>query len=124
MVDFGKLLAKANVITVAVPEWGGDVQIAKLTALAQLRLADLGQSLTKTQDGKIESPEDALRFTVEVLAATIVDGDRRPFDNEDGRRFLQSESFTVLTRLMNAAMQLNGLGQAGEQAAIDAAKKN
>ena len=110
---------------VPVPEWGGDVRLQRLHAADRVSVVMLADTMERDEKGRIKHNADALRFGAELLALSIIDeGGKATFDHPDGRQFLVTEDPSLLRRLTDEAITLNGLGKAAAEAALDEAKKN
>ncbi len=102
--------------TITVPEWDSEqITIVKLSVRQRLQLNDNFKSRERDENGKLAETADAIEFTIELLACSIRLGDGSPFDSDEGRAYLASESMDLLKRLGDIAIDVNGF-LAGEGA--------
>jgi len=110
-------ILKANdlkIIEVEVPEWGGIVRLKEFTGGAREEYIFTLQAQSKNaKSGDI----DIRGLTSKLLSLCIVDDDGKPTFTASDIEALNSKSATVLNRLFEEALKLNGLdAKAAEQA--------
>lgn len=86
--------------TVAVPEWGGDVKLASMTAAERLDYEALAARVDKGE--KID-------LLVHMLATCAVDDEGRKLFRPDDVAALQDKHPAILFRLFRSAAALNAL---------------
>jgi hypothetical protein len=91
--------------TVSVPEWGGEVIVALMTAddrdYWESRYVDLGTGQRR---------DDVTQYTVPLVALTVVDEQGNRLFGPDDVAALGRKSSEALKRVWLAAMRINGLG--------------
>lgn len=96
-----------EVFTIAVPEWGGDVQVRRLTA------ADMERS------GLSDGIRDATRFA-KVIAISLIDDEGSPlFTEKDAKTFAQAD-MAAAARVFGEIMRVNGLMDSDLEEAVQA----
>lgn len=106
-----------KVITVDVPEWGGTVRMQEFSGKAREEYITVLQAKHKgAKDGNI----DVRGLTCMLLSLTLVNEDNAPLFSVEELDALGSKSATVLDRLFEQAMIINGL----DGKATDTALKN
>lgn len=97
---------------VPVPEWSGEVRVRTMTGAERNAF---GASLVGT-DGKV----DQTRYVTQMLVRCIVDEDNQPIFTVADVEALGTKSAIALKRVLDAADELNSIGE--EE--IKAAEKN
>jgi hypothetical protein len=91
-------------VTVAVPEWGGDVIVSLMTGEARDAWE---QSLVVSEGGKTRTNMDNIR--ARLVAATVVDETGNRLFTDKDIAALGRKSSAALERVCKAAQRLNGL---------------
>lgn len=105
-------VADLPIQVVAVPEWGGDVNVRGLSGLDR---DELSKAL-RAPDGST----DANGYCEKLLVRTVVDDNGVRLFTDADITALAAKSATALKRVMDAAEKLNGL----TANAVDVAVKN
>lgn len=107
-LDRATILAAADLAfdTVAVPEWGGDIRVRSLTGAER---DDYAKAL---QDNKGEGTN---RSAARYVAACICDDAGNCIFTADDVDALAKKNPTVLARVFQAALAVNGIGKAGAE---------
>lgn len=93
---------------VPVPEWGGDVRVATITANER---DVFEKSITiEREDGKVDTLRETIR--ARLCAATIVDEDGNKLFTQDDIDVLGAKSAKAVDRVFEVAKRLNGIGEA------------
>lgn len=103
---------------VNVPEWGGTVRIAGLTAKASTEFST--QMISMDAKGQVKAVKLSDNFMSDLLAKTIVDENFKPVFRKEDIEALGEKSAKVVSRLTDVAMRLSGLGEE----AAESAEKN
>lgn len=122
-VDYSKLRERhlVDTATVPCPIWGGDVDLKRATSQERMDAALLIAELEKDDDGAVETGA-MVASCIPIVSQTIVDGETRPFDSEEGRQQLSDDPMAVV-QLIPHVLALNALGLNADEA-VDTAKKN
>ncbi|QTD91759.1 hypothetical protein [Burkholderia anthina] len=112
MLNRQQILAASDLqsVDVPVPEWGGTVRVLMMSGTARDALQ------AQVVDNKSTS-----KFEAALIVATVVDDNGAPLFTVDDVAALQGKSSAALSRVSNAAMKLNRLG---EKATEDAEKNS
>jgi hypothetical protein len=103
---------------VDVPEWGGTVRIAGLSAEAASAFSD--KMVELDNQGKIKAVRTGGNFMAELLVVTVVDEEFNLLFSSDDIASLGRKSAAVVKRLSEVALRLSGLGEH----AVEDAEKN
>ena len=110
--------------TVNCPAWGGEVDLRRATAGERMDAALLLSEIEIDEDTQMAvDTQDMIKACIPIASQTIVDGDTRPWDTEEGRAELLDTHAMAIVQLIPAILRLNALGANADEA-IDAAKKN
>jgi len=125
-INFSDLMAAETLeSTVPAPEWGGDIRLVKMSAADRWELLEFQGKLDMNDDGTPASEQSTMLLAVEILAKTIRDEDgKKPFDTGEGREFLAVADMSLLNRISQAAIDLNGLRPEAVNEEQKDAKKN
>ncbi len=93
---------------VPVPEWGGDVRVATISA--NERDAFEKSITVERENGKVETLRETIR--ARLCAATIVDEDDNKLFTQDDIDVLGAKSAKAVDRVFEVAKRLNGIGEA------------
>lgn len=119
------LAAKAQTVLVLIPEFGGEVLLRKLDAVAGLALHRRHAAMDKDSQGMPKADDDRVEFFVVLLANSIVDeAGEKIFMAEDRRQILRALSFTSLSKAGVAALDLNEMTDKAAEAGEADRKKN
>ena len=131
MVD-SKILTAAELMSSSPPwrdvpcgAWRGTVRIARLSGPVKLRMALAASQLARNEEGSvtITDPENWC-FAIDLLAACIIDeSGSLQFAEPSAKAWLSGE-VNAVAELLTAAMDVNGLGAAEQEAETEAAKKD
>lgn len=87
---------------------GETVRVNRLTAVQLLPILAQRDTFARGEDGKLANDEDALTFSVELVAVSSTDDKGNYlFDSPEGREFLRGS--LAVFELFNVAVELNGL---------------
>jgi len=115
---------RPNFVKVDIPEWEGYVTLRKLSAFDRLKIVEIQEPMEKNDLGGIMFQEDAMRVGSHMIALSLVDDDGQlAFDGPEAVEFLQREDPRITQRLVDAIINLNGLGNDLKDE-VEAAKKN
>jgi hypothetical protein len=97
--------ADMKTVTVAVPEWGGDVIVSTMSGSAR---DEWEQSLIQRKGNKTEP--NLANIRARLVAATAVDEAGKRLFTEADVNALGKKSAAALERICKAAQKLNGIG--------------
>lgn len=97
---------------VPVPEWGGKVRIAEMSALERSRFEV--EAYAGVAEGK---PVDMARYRIHLAVHSIVDENGAAVFTAEDVEALGAKSYAALDRVSQAAAKLNGLMKEGAKAA-------
>lgn len=96
---------------IEVPEWGGSVCIRALSGLDVMAWRDYQLSLPEDWPEQKQS----LYSMAAMAAMSVSDEDGKPIMSLDDVETLINGSQSAIAVICNAALELNGLGEAGEE---------
>ena len=114
--DAIKLAKDIRTTTVSIPEWGGEVTVREFDGLTRDKY-DRWMAARTTREGTVK---DLTGWRAYLAALSIVDDNGKPIfdaDNKADIAILEGKAAEPLSRVVVAAMRLNGLGaqEAAEQ---------
>lgn len=119
----GKLLTRSAILSasdvakevVAVPEWGGSVQVRGLTGKERDEFEQA--SIRRASNGEMTLNMSNMRARLVAFCVVDEDGERL-FSDEDIAE-LGKKSASALERVAKVAQRLSGMGEGAQQAASD-----
>ena len=106
---------RGSILTVNVPEWGGDVSLKKLTATDLVFL----RSLTG-DDPEKATPEDDLRASYELIARSVCDESGNLLFTVADLQNWSADQYAILSRLVEEIQRYNRI----TKVAVEELEKN
>lgn len=130
--ESAKILTAAELMSSTPPwrdvhcvAWRGTVRIARLSGPDKLRMAIAASQLARNEQGSVTLTEpENWCFAIDLLAACIIGDDGSLQFAEPSAKDWLSGEINAVAELLTAAMEINGLGAAEQDAEIEAAKKD
>ena len=105
------------------PAWDGEVTLRRASSEERMEAALLLSSVELDENRKPVDSRSMIRCGIPLVSQTIVEGDVRPFDSDEGREELLEYHMMAVVELLPAVLEINLLGKAASEA-VDEAKKN
>ena len=99
-----------KIVTVPVPEWGGEVYVRGMTGSERDRFESRIVKISVTPKGKKSTKVDMVDLRAKLCSATVCDSEGKLIFTESDIRKLSKKSASALQRIFSVSQKLSGIG--------------